>query len=324
MPPVVGRRFQIHICFQQLAPAMSGTRVATTPFGQKPASKMLATLQPEWTEPMLSVNTNVGAMIALQNLTKTNSAMETTQNRINTGMKVANAKDNGGLYAIAQTMRGDVGALTAVGQSLNRSKSIVDVALAAGESISDLIIQMKEKAVAASDASIDTTSRDALNEDFVALRKQIASIVSNASFNSVNIINASTTVLEPLASASGARITVAGENMSLGGSIITIATTGNISTQAAASTMMTTVNTSLQNLNQALARLGTSSKRLDLQQEFVTKLSDSLTAGIGNLVDADLAVESARLQSLQVKQQLGVQALGIANSAPQMIQSLFQ
>ena len=273
---------------------------------------------------MLSVNTNVGAMIALQNLTKTNTAMETTQNRINTGMKVATAKDNGGLYAIAQTMRGDVGALTAVGQSLNRSKSIVDVALAAGESISDLIIQMKEKAVAASDASIDTTSRDALNEDFVALRKQIASIVSNASFNSVNIINASTTILEPLASSSGARITVAGENLSLGGSVITIATTGNISTQAAASTMMTTVNTSLQNLNQALARLGTSSKRLDLQQEFVTKLSDSLTAGIGNLVDADLAVESARLQSLQVKQQLGVQALGIANSAPQMIQSLFQ
>ena len=119
---------------------------------------------------MLSVNTNVGAMIALQNLNKTNTEMMQTQSRINTGLAVATAKDNGGMYAIAQAMRGDVGALNAVGQSLNRAKSIVDVALAAGEAISDLIVQMKEKAVAAADLSQDTVSRTALNEDFVALR----------------------------------------------------------------------------------------------------------------------------------------------------------
>ena len=273
---------------------------------------------------MLSVNTNVGAMIALQNLTKTNSQMAETQNRINTGMSVATAKDNGGLYAIAQTMRGDVGALTAVGQSLNRAKSVVDVALAAGETLSDLIVQMKEKVVAAADSSIDTTSRKALNEDFVALRKQIASIVSNASFNGTNLINNTTTRLQSLASASGSRLTTLGENLSLSGSIVTIANTATILTQATASTMMATVNTSLNNLNQALARLGTGSKRLALQETFVTKLSDSLKGGIGNLVDADLAVESARLQSLQVKQQLGLQALSIANSAPQAVLSLFQ
>lgn len=273
---------------------------------------------------MLSVNTNVGAMIALQNLSKTNREMDTTQNRINTGLSVATAKDNGGLYAIAQNMRGDVGALHAVGQSLGRAKSIVDVALAAGEAVSDLIVQMKEKTIAASDASMDTQSRNALNEDFVALRKQIASVVSNAAFNGVNIINNTTTTLAALASASGSRLTVTGENLSLGASIITIAATGNIQTQAAASTMIGTVNTSLANVNRALARLGTSSKRLDLQQDFVIKLSDSLKAGIGNLVDADLAVESARLQSLQVKQQLGVQALSIANSSPQILLSLFR
>ncbi len=273
---------------------------------------------------MLSVNTNVGAMIALQNLSKTNSQMAETQNRINTGLSVATAKDNGGIYAIAQNMRGDVGALNAVGQSLNRSKSVVDVALAAGEAISDLIVQMKEKALASSDASLDTTSRMALNEDFVALRKQIASIVSNASFNNVNIINNTTTRLMALASATGSRLTVMGENMSLGGSVITMTASAQISTQSGASAMMDTINTSLTNVNRALARLGTSSKRLSLQEEFVTKLSDSLKGGIGNLVDADLAVESARLQSLQVKQQLGVQALGIANSSPQIILSLFR
>ncbi len=273
---------------------------------------------------MLSVNTNMGAMIALQNLSKTNSQMNDVQNRINTGLSVATAKDNGGLYAIAQTMRGDVGALSAVGQSLNRAKSIVDVALSAGETISDLIVQMKEKVVAAADASVDTTSRLALNEDFVALRKQLASIVTNASFNGTNIINNTTTRLSSLASASGSKLTTMGENLSLGGTIVTIASTASILTQAAASTMMTTVNTSLNNLNQALARLGTGSKRLELQGTFVVKLSDALKGGIGNLVDADLAVESARLQSLQVKQQLGLQALSIANSAPQSVLSLFQ
>ena len=273
---------------------------------------------------MLSVNTNVGAMIALQNLNKTNAEMNQTQNRINTGLSVATAKDNGGIYAIAQSMRGDVGALSAVGQSLNRAKSIVDVALAAGEAISDLIVQMKEKAVSAADLSQDTVSRSALNEDFMALRKQIASIVSNAAFNNVNIINNTTTRLETLASASGARLTVLGENLSLSGAIVTISSTAQINTQSAASTMMATVNTSLTNLNRALARLGTGAKRLELQEVFVSKLSDSLKAGIGNLVDADLAVESARLQSLQVKQQLGVQALSIANSSPRIISSLFQ
>jgi flagellin len=273
---------------------------------------------------MQSVNTNVGAMIALQNLSKTNRAMEETQSRINTGLTVGSAKDNGGIYAIAQTMRGDVAAMTAVNQSLARGKSVVDVALAAGEAISDLLVQMKEKSLGASDASLDTTSRNALNEDFVALRKQIASIVTNASFNGVNIISGGTTSLASLASASGNRLTVSGENLSLSGSILTVAATAQIATQSSASTMLSTVNTSLNNVNRALARLGTASKRLDLQMEFVTKLSDSLKGGIGNLVDADLAVESARLQSLQVKQQLGIQALGIANGAPQSILSLFQ
>lgn len=272
----------------------------------------------------LSVNTNSGAMVALQNLSKTNRDLDQVQSRINTGLAVAGAKDNGGVYAIAQSMRGDVAAYGAVGSSLNRAKSVVDVALAAGESISDLLVQMKEKAVAASDASIDTTSRNALNEDFVALRKQVASIVSNASFNGKNLIS-SGTGFASLASADGSsKISVNAENLSLGGSIVTIAATGQIGTQAAASTMLATVNTSLTNTNRALARLGSVSKRLDSQMEFNNKVSDTLKAGIGNLVDADLSVESARLQALQVKQQLGVQALSIANGAPNTVLSLFR
>ena len=272
----------------------------------------------------LGVNTNVGAMVALQNLSKTNKELETVQSRINTGLSVASAKDNGGIYAIAQSMRGDVASLSAVGTSLSRAKSVVDVALAAGDSISDLLVQMKEKAVAAADASVDTTARNALNEDFVALRKQIASIVSTASFAGKNLIN-SGTGFTAIASADGSqKISINAENLSLGGSIITIAAAGVIDTQAGASTMLATVNTSLTNTNRSLARLGSVAKRLDLQDTFNTKVKDALTAGIGNLVDADLSVESARLQSLQVKQQLGIQALSIANSAPSTILGLFR
>src|SRR5262249_734276 len=149
------------------------------------------------------------------NLNATNSQLQTVQNAINTGLKVASAKDDGATYAIAQNMRGDVAGYQAVSDSLNRGMSTVDVAMSPGQSISDLLIQMKSKALAASDSSLDTASRDALNEDFTALRDQITSIVSNAVFNGYNLINGSTTQITALASSDGSRrLTVSGENMS--------------------------------------------------------------------------------------------------------------
>ena len=280
--------------------------------------------QKERREDMLTVNTNTGAMIALQYLNQTNAQLQTTQNAINTGLKVASAKDDGATFAIAQDMRGDVAGYTAVHDSLNRAVSVTDVAMNAGQSISDLLIEMKQKALAASDQSLDTASRQALNEDFTALRDQITSIINNAVFNGFNLIDGSTGQITALASSDGARhITVQSENMSLSGSIVTIATTGTISTLTKASTMISTVEASLTNVNGALARLSSGAKKFSVQIDFVQKLADTLTTGIGNLVDADMATESAKLQSLQVKQQLGVQALSIANSAPQAILSLF-
>ena len=121
----------------------------------------------------LSVNTNAGAMIALQYLNKTTSELNATQSHINSGLKIANAKDNGAIFAIAQNMRGDVSAFHAVSDSLNRAISATDVAMNAGQAVSDLLVEMKGKAVAAADISLDTASRDALSEDFDALRDQI-------------------------------------------------------------------------------------------------------------------------------------------------------
>lgn len=274
----------------------------------------------------LSVNTNVAAMIALQNLNGTTREIDVTQNRVSTGLKVTGAKDNAAVYAIAQGMRADIGAFSAVSSSLNRAKSITDVALAAGESISDLLVQMKEKVIAANDASIDTVARQALNEDFKSIRAQITTIVTNAKFDGANLINGSlATGLEMLADADAtSAITLIPENMSVGGSIITIQSTTNLNSLAASSSALTLINASLQNTNSALARIGSIGKKVDAHIIFVGKLSDSLVGGVGNLVDADMAMESAKLQALQIKQQLGAQAVSIANSAPQIILSLFQ
>jgi flagellin len=274
---------------------------------------------------MLSVNTNPGAMIALEYLNATNAQLRSVQNAVNTGLKVATAKDNGATFAIAQNMRGDVAGYQAVSDSLNRGSSAVDVALSAGQSISDLLIQMKQKALAAADSALNTASRTALNEDFAALRDQITSIVDNAVFNGFNLVNGSTNQITALASTDGThKITVAAENMKLGGSIVTVASTGSIATQATASTMIATVEASLTNVDSALAKLSSGSAKFSIQIDFVQKLSDTLTTGIGNLVDANMAQESAMLQSLQVKQQLGVQALSIANQAPSIVLSLFR
>ncbi|MAF58038.1 flagellin [Ponticaulis sp.] len=273
----------------------------------------------------LSVNTNYGAMVALQQLNSTNMALSGTQERINTGLKVASAKDNGAIYAIAQGMRADLSGFGVVLDSLDRTGSTVDVAIAAGSAISDLLIDMKEKALAASDETLTTAQRAAFSEDFKALRDQIDTIVSNAEFNGVNLINGSTAEITAFADADGnSVITVQDENLSLGGGVVTIAATASLDTATNASALVSTIETSLTNLNQALARLGTSSKALTIHSEFVTKLRDSLEKGVGQLVDADMAKESAKLQALQTKQQLGVQALSIANQAPQIINSLFQ
>ena len=272
-----------------------------------------------------SVNTNVGAMVALQNLQKTNSELATTQNRINTGKAINSAKDNGAIWAIAQSQRAESSSLNAVKSSLQRGQSTVDVALSAGESVSDLLTQMKTLALSASDASLGTSARASLNEDFVNLRNQITTVVANASFDGTNLLVAGTAGFKALANAKGtSTINVGQQNMSLSGSIVTISATGTVATVSAAAAMITTVENSIKNVSTALSKLGTGSKAFENHLTFVGKLQDSLDAGVGNLVDADLAKESARLQSLQTKQQLGVQALSIANSSTSILLGLFR
>ncbi len=272
-----------------------------------------------------SVNTNAGALTALQYLTATQGSLAKTQSAINSGLSVASARDNGAIYAIAQNQRGAVAGYASVINSINNGTSSIEVALSAGQSISDLLIQLKQKALSAADSSLDTASRQALNSDFTALRDQISTIVKNAVFNGFNLVDGSTTQITALASADGARrITTQAQNMKLSGSIVTLKATSTISTQAKASTMVATIQSSLTNVNSALAKLSAGAAKFSIQATFAQNLSDTLTIGIGHLVDANMAQESAKLQALQVKQQLGVQALSIANQAPQTLLGLFQ
>lgn len=273
-----------------------------------------------------SVHTNNSAAVALQNLTRTNERLGDVQGRISTGLKVQGAKDNAAIWAIAQGQRADVGALTAVKQSLDRATSIADVALSAGESISDLLNQLKEKVVAAKDGSLKTQSRQLLDNDFKALLRALSSQVSNAAFDGGNLLNGSlTSGIQFLANADASSfVTLTAKDLSLGGTIIELALSDSLLTLTGATQALSRLDDSITQLNAALGSIGAQAKQIEAHNGFVSKLVDTLESGIGNLVDADLAKESARLQALQVQQQLGAQSLSIANQAPQIILSLFR
>ena len=278
--------------------------------------------------PFNSVNTNVGAMVALQNLNATNSELANTQSRINTGKRVGSVKDNGAIWAIAQNQRAASNSLNSVRESLQRGQSTVDVAVSAGETVSDLLIQMKEKALAASDTTLDSNSRTALNDDFISLRDQISKAVTNAEFNGANMLlgGGLASTVAAIANADGtSAITVVAQPMDLGtGALATVAATASLGTASDSTTMIANLNTAIIAVSSALSKLGTGSKSLASHLVFVNKLQDTVDAGIGNLVDADLAKESAKLQALQTKQQLGVQALSIANQSSSILLGLFR
>ncbi len=422
---------------------------------------------------MTSVNTNYSALVALQSLSQTTRELAMVQNRVNTGLKVASAKDNGAVFAIAEGQRVRVASLSAVRDGIDRATSAIDVGTSAGEAIGDILKQMKEKAVAAQATDLSADQRAALHSDFDALRNQINQIANAATFNGANLVNGTNLsgganqfsvltsdisgggsasnftvssrdaagtdtpanaklvnpnaqldsivagyedgdgltftvgtgvnqvtynvgfaaggtlqdLLNSVTSATNGAITAtydasngnviyssaadftvaynnanattaaptgadlafligdgaadtgiiggAGSNsvaisgfdfrLGTGGQALAGVTAAlDISTSGGASTASTAIDAAITSLNRDLATLGAQAKALSVQKTFLGKLSDSIEAGIGNLVDADLAKESARLQALQVKQQLGAQALSIANSAPSIVLSFFR
>ena len=296
-----------------------------------------------------SINTNTAAQIALQSLADTQNQLAVTQNRINTGLKIATAKDNGAIWAIAQTEKAQASSLDAVTNSLNNGKSVLDTTLQAGSQLTDILNQLRQKALAASDAGIDNASRTQYQSEYTKLVQSYANVIASAGFNGVNLIDNSTGSVAAIGSADGAiKITSAHNKLNAAtvfatdtsltltaGTVTAPATTASVDTVATgtswadgtgaqATSALAVVDAAIKTVTQGLSGFGVDSKAIDNQLNLVSKLQDRLNTGIGNLVDANLAQESASLQALQTKQQLGVQALSIANQAPSILLGLFR
>lgn len=291
---------------------------------------------------MSSILTNNSAMVALQTLKGINSNLAKTQDQIATGKDIASAKDNSAIWAISKVMESDVNGFQAVSDSLSLGESTVAVASAGAEQISNLLNEMKEKVIAATGDNVDHTK---LTADVDALKEQIGSIIRGSQFNGTNLLDAAGSDIDVLASVDrdaandvyASTITVASQDFEtglLGGATAASAnaqiTSANIlgdvdvSSASAASTSIAALEAHIQTAVDGAAALGASSKRIADQNVFVGKVMDAMKSGIGALVDADMEAASARLQALQTQQQLGVQALSIANQAPQTILSLFR
>ncbi|WP_035705401.1 flagellin [Niveispirillum irakense] len=280
-----------------------------------------------------SILTNVGAMVALQTLNKTSKDLQTVQDRISTGMKVATAKDNSSYWSISTVMKSDVSALKALNENIAINAATVQTARVGAENIQKLLSEVKNQLSLATSASVDHAK---VGDELNSLADNIQNTISSASYNGENLLdNGDTRTLTVSINRSGAAITavtdtIDGQNMTAVQTFVAglaAAITGGAdgsANAAAAQTQLLALEAHMDTVISAAAEFGNVGKRLDLQADFTSKLVDSLNEGIGTLVDANLNEESARLQALQVQQQLGIQALSIANQSPQNILSLFR
>jgi len=271
-----------------------------------------------------SINTNPGVFVALRTLNSVNRGLDTTQNRVSTGLKVSGALDDASNFSIAQGIRGELKAIGAVTQGLNNAKGIGKVAVAGTTAVSDLLGSVRTKLTELSNEGITTAQRSILTDDFNQLLSQAANFIDNAVFNGVNLLDTSgaSPDINTLSNLAGGTLTLTGQDLrtqvlSLAGATLTDA--------AAAQGVLTTQYSNLESVvNTALGSLGAEVRALDLQTSFLEQISDATEEGLGNIVDADLARESARLTALQVQQQLSIQTLGIANQRPQGLLGLFR
>ena len=273
----------------------------------------------------MSINTNDGAMHGIRSLRSTNTSLSKTQNELNSGFKVSSAKDNSAIFSIAQVMRGVLSGQNSVQSSLDNAISTSDVSLTAGSMVSDLLIQMKEKALSAADPGLDDSSRAAYSQEFSQMRDQITSVLESSGFNGRNPLVAGGGDITAITNETGdSTITIPESDLSLGGANVTVAADQALLTPADAQAALSAVNASIENVSTVLAEIGAGAQRLDDLKEFTTKLSDTVQQGVGNLVDADMGKVAANLAADKVKQSLGIQSINIANQSKLNILQLFK
>ena len=279
-----------------------------------------------------SVNSMAGVTSALRHIDSLQRESAPIYERIATGLKVGDASDDGRTWAMAQGLRASHRALGTTVNSIDLGIGVVETALVATEGISDLMIEMKEKLVAATDETLDDASWRALMEEYVMLGNQAQRLVENASFNGANLLEAGASDYSVLVAAKPDQImTIAAEDLSDGGGLFDSAFPGGLPqddssalTTRPTKTMVDALDASIDAVNAAATRFGVGLKALNVHRGLVVKQADITEQGIGNLVDADLGREKARLESAMVREELGIKALSIANRAPRIILQFFQ
>ena len=278
-----------------------------------------------------SIITNPEAFVALRNLERTNEKLSKTQERLSTGLKVTSATDDASNFAIAQGVRGDVRALGAITQGLNNSKGIGEIALAGVTAISDLLQDIRQKLTELANGGLTTAQRVIVKADFDKLMSQAYGFVSNSNFNGRNLLISDATNVNTISNLNGTNLTLTARSGSGSGvthlirslAAATLGTTGAATDSVNAQSVIFAQYSALETeINTSLGALGAEIRALKFQTDFLTTVNDSTEIGLGNIVDADLARESAELTALQVRQQLGVQVLGIANQQPQILLNL--
>jgi len=268
-----------------------------------------------------SINTNVGALVALRNLNSTSSELKSVQDRVSTGLKVIGAKDNASTFAIAQGIRGDIKANGAVQQGLSQGKGVASVAISGATAVSNILTDIKAKVIEGLNPANTSAQQAILAADYTELVGQVLNFLQNAEFNGQNMLQSGSTAVSVIADKDGGALTIRAQDLEA--TAYSQLNVQNLTNVSAASAALTQVNTVINTVNTALGQLGADNRSLDNQDTFLSSIQDALEEGVGALVDADLAKESARLQALQVKQQLSVQTLSIANSSPQILLGLF-
>ncbi len=305
---------------------------------------------------MSSIQTNPTAMTALRTLQHTNMQLAQVQDRISTGFRVAEAKDNAAYWAIATTMRSDHKALSTVQDALGLGSAKVDVTYTALNSVIKVVDEIKSKIVAAREPGVD---RSKIQDEIASLQDQLRSIADSASFSgenwlsvdsaSANYVQIKSVVSSFTRTSTGVRVETididtatmelfdAADQSGIADSVFTTTGAGAVTISMVTldvsaagidnidiDDMISAVDSKLQQLTSTASDTGAAKKRISLQSDFVSTLLDSIELGIGTLVDADISKESTRLQALQTQQQLGIQALSIANSSAQNILALFK
>ena len=268
-----------------------------------------------------SVNTNIAAQIALQNLNVTSSDLQTTQKAISTGLRVSDAFDNGAVFAIAQGLRSDISAIATVNGQLGAAKGLLQVANAAGTGVSNTLNSIRNVLVQLADQNTTGNARSQLNAQYATLKTAVNNFISGANYNGVNLLSAGSANKAVIQDVQAHQYTIQANDLNAN---VTALLTG-VSDATSAAAVLSGGFVSAENfVGTALNSFAAANAFLDNQITFNNSISDATSQGLGALVDADLAKESARLQSLQIKQQLGTQSLGIANQAPQILLGLFR